>query len=116
MTDMQVVQDDGEVVRRVVSAQGDDGRVVHKRALTQRMDPVMERVEQMSSGVNTSRTWRYAGTIPLTMLLSWLEANHVRFDQWARNENGTKQRFLRWFINRDRRKLYVPGTAESLLK
>lgn len=116
MAELKITQDDGEVVRRIVSAQGDDGRIVHKRAMTQRMDPVMEHVGRMAEANKASRTWRYAGSIPITMLMSWLETNNVRYDQWARNENGEKQRFMRWFIDRDRSKLYVSGTAESLLK
>lgn len=76
---------------------------VHYRGLTHELGPVMERARFLSAKVNEApargnrNNWRYAGTVPISVITDWCWKNRIGFDQWARNEDGAKDKFLRWF-------------------
>jgi len=62
--------------------------------------------------------WRHIGSIPMTMLVDWLNKHGYKMDQWARNDggirgktypeskSGVKDKFLAHFLSRDYSKLH----------
>ena len=98
----------GDISRHFIS---EDGK--HYRRTRQNMDPVIKHVEMMREKVNEAprstnkREWRYAGSVPMSILLDWLTKNRYTFDQWARNEDKAKDKFLRYFRSREFAKLHT---------
>jgi len=87
----------------------EDGK--HYRGYRQDLDPVIKRVEEMRQGridskIKNPNEWRHIGSIPMTMLVDWLAKNRYTMDQWARNEDRAKDKFLRHFMSRDYSKLH----------
>lgn len=81
---------------------------VFYRKFTQDMDPVIDRVRHLAQKVNTApkagnqHDLHYVGSLPMTILIDWLNARGLRMDQWARDEGGIKQQFKDYvFKNRD---------------
>ncbi len=111
-----------DIVKSFASESG-----AHYRHYRQEMDPVIKHVEYLSQKVNEAPSrgntggWEYAGSIPFTILLDWLNEHGYRMDQWARNEGGNgkatvhnyktdpgvKSLFLRYFLSRDFAKLHT---------
>lgn len=96
----------------------------------QDFDPIIKRVEHLRHKVNEAPRsgnksgMYYRGSIPMSLLLDWLNSNGYRFDEWARNDggqNGTlddyrtdpgvKSKFLRYFYSREFAKLHTQHTT-----
>lgn len=111
----RLVSDDGSIAKHLLTVRDHTGRPTFMRAFTQRIDPVMEHAAQMKELVNEApkvgnrSNWHYRGSIPMSMLMSWLQANRYTFDQWARNDDNSKKKFLKWFMQRDFSKLHTSG-------
>ena len=87
----------------------EDGK--HYRGQRQDIAPIIDRVTDLRNGAITSKIknpneWRHVGSIPMTVLLDWLTKNRYTMDQWARNEDRSKDKFLRYFMSRDFSKLH----------
>lgn len=84
----------------------------HYRAWRQDMDPVMRYVEQRSalaresSPRKTKSGMSYVGSVPIAMIVDWCNKNNYTFDQWARNEDGAKDKWKKHFMSRDYSKLH----------
>ena len=87
----------------------EDGK--HYRGHRQDIQPIMDRVEELRKGAITSKVrnpneWRHVGSIPMTVLLDWLAKNRYSYDQWARNDDKARDKFLKYFMSRDFSKLH----------
>lgn len=97
MPKQRITKQLGEYCRSFAS---EDGK--HYRVETQNMDPVLKRVKYLGDKVNSAPKrnnkgqWSYAGSIPITVLTDWLRKNHYTWDQYARNEDGSKDKFKRF--------------------
>lgn len=78
----------------------EDGK--HYRVETQNMKPVLDHVKYLHDKVNSAPKrnnkgqWAYAGSIPTAVLTDWLRKNRYTMDQYARNEDGAKDKFKRY--------------------
>ena len=105
----------GEDLKKGVLSQRDSsGQLEHFRHLHQEMQPVIDHVRFNAQKVNEApragnkNEWAYIGSIPMTILLDWLEKENLRMDQFARNDDGCKDRFKQWFLtNRDLNKFHA---------
>ena len=104
---------------------------LHYRKETQNIDPVIQRVKDFSEQMthanreNNPNGREYLGSIPQTMLIDWLNSRNYTYDQFARNDGGTRcapgedskahamldggirSEFLRYFYSRDHSKLHT---------
>ena len=86
----------------------EDGR--HYRQDRQELKPVFDYVKQRHETINEQGDgrWRSVGTIPMTVLMEWLQENHYTIDQWARNEDNAKKKFIKHIRSREYHKLFAP--------
>ena len=95
MPQTKITKVQGEYARGVVS---EDGK--HFRHERQEMDPVLKHVRFLDEKVNdapksgNSNDMHYLGSIPLTILIDWENQQGITHDQWARDENGVKAKFI----------------------
>lgn len=87
----------------------EDGK--HYRSWRQDMDPVIKHVERNRAMSNASTTktrsgLKYAGSVPIAMIVDWCNRNGYTFDQWARNEDKAKDKWKKHFMSRDFSKLH----------
>lgn len=74
----------------------------HYRGYEQPVEPIKEHIKQLDDSVNSAPAsgnpngWRYAGSIPMVLLMDWLKVSGTPIDVWARNEGGAKDSFLAW--------------------
>jgi hypothetical protein len=115
-----VTQQSGDLTRYLIRYRDEQGRLAHGRGMVQRMDVVMDHVDALNKYVNSAPKhanrggWHYAGSIPVTILYKWLDDNHLTMGQFARNEDGCKDRFKKWFFSRDFAKLHTRHTSTKL--
>ena len=93
----------------------EDGR--HYRGMRQDIDPIVKHVKEQDEWINgaskgTNRNnWRYGGTIPMSILVDWLQKNGYRFDEFTRARRddiyGPKYKFLQYFKTREFAKLHT---------
>jgi len=109
----KLVSNHGDLTQSLVSQREGD-EMVHYRHIEQDMTPVIEHVRHISQKVNTApkagnkNDWRYIGAIPMSILMDWLQTNKVSIDQFARNDDGVKDRFKNWFLtSRDMTKFHA---------
>jgi len=85
----------GEYCRGFAS---EDGQ--HYRTERQDMKPVLDHVKFLDEKVNSApktgnrNDMRYVGSIPMLVLTDWLKNNGYTMDQWARDEDNCKQKFI----------------------
>jgi hypothetical protein len=101
----------GEVSKSFAS---EDGR--HYRHFRQDIDPIIERVQhnrdiaKNSTKFSNPNGWQHKGTVPMTVLLDWLQKHGYTFDEFARADRndvyGPKHKFLKYFTSRDFSKLH----------
>lgn len=82
------------------------------RGMSQDLSPVFQHVRQMDDKVNGApsagnKGWKYAGSVPMSVMVDWLGKNHYTFDQWARNEDGAKDKFKKYIRSREFHKLFA---------
>lgn len=79
----------------------EDGK--HYRGFYQRAEPLLAHAKRLNDTVNTAPAignpngWAYAGSVAITTVIDWCTRTGCTFDQWARNEGGIKDQFLRWY-------------------
>ena len=87
----------------------EDGK--HYRGESTDLDPVFRHVRYLDDKVNgapksgNKQGMEYIGSIPAPVLVDWLRKNNIRPDQFARNEDGAKAKFLAWFKQRENHRL-----------
>ena len=95
-------------MKRVLRRKGDttiyfgseDGK--HYRGHYQPHEPLKKHIERNHQIVNEAPAsgnrngWRYAGSVPMTVLWEWLQKTKTPMDVWARNEGGAKDKFIAW--------------------
>ena len=82
------------------------------RGMSQDLDPVFNHVRHMDAKVNGApqrgnKGWKYAGSIPVSVMVDWLRKNGYTMDQWARNEDGAKDKFKKFIRSREYHKLFA---------
>ncbi len=104
----------GDIRKGLLAQRNSSGELEHFRHLRQDMTPVMEHVQHTAQKVNEApksgnpNDWAYIGSIPMSILLDWLQENNVTIDAFARNDDGVKDRFKQWFLsNRDLNKFHA---------
>jgi hypothetical protein len=98
----------GDYSRGFVSEDGKNYRTEY-----QDLAPAMRRVVQIRHAQElvkkadnpTGRT--YIGSVPATLLMSWLHKNGHTLEQFARKEGTIRQDFMKFFLSRDFSKLHV---------
>ena len=94
----------------------EDGK--NYRVERQDIAPTLDHVKFLSEKVNTApksgnkNEWSYLGSIPKLVLSDWLKNNHYTWDQYARNEDFAKEKFLKW-VRREAPKLLAPKKKAS---
>jgi hypothetical protein len=96
----------------------------HYRREHQDIGPAIRRVEEIrdlhsfATKASNPGEWRHVGSVPITMILDWLNKNGFTYDQWARNDggirgkrypesrSGVRDKFLAYFLTRDFAKLH----------
>ena len=87
------------------SERNSSGQIEHFRHEAQELGPVMEHVKHTAQKVNTApkpgnkNGWHFIGSIPMVILLDWIKGNNITIDAFARNEDGCKDKFKKWFLN-----------------
>jgi hypothetical protein len=69
----------------------------------------VQKVRDMHSYATKSSNpneWRHVGSVPIAIIVDWNRRNGYTFSQWARNEDGAKDKFLKYFLSRDFSKLH----------
>ena len=103
--------------RRVTGQVGDvqkylaheDGKLY--RGMRQDMTEAIRRVRYLDDKVNGASSkdnragWKYAGSVPVVVLTDWLSKNGYTWPAFATNEDGCKDKFLRWFMSRENHRL-----------
>jgi hypothetical protein len=85
----------GEYRRGLVSEDG-----VNYRHEKQNMTPVLKHVEFLDQKVNSApkrgnrNNMHYVGSIPMVILTDWCRKEAIPMDQFARNNEGERARFL----------------------
>ena len=83
----------------------------HYRGHSQDMEQVFQHVRHKDDLVNSAPAagnrngWEYVGSIPFALLIDWLKENNLRMDQWARDEDNCKKRFMAHLQQRQYHKL-----------
>ena len=111
--------------------QSEDG--ANYRTETQELGPAIARARAIAHAQEHAGTGkydrRYIGSVPMTMIVDWLNKRGYTMDQWARNEGGSpcpvgsdpvehckrdggiKSQFLRYFLTREHSKLHTQHTT-----
>lgn len=103
MSEKTVYSRDG-LTKSVVTSRDVVGTPEHYRRLRQDIEPIIEHVRHTAQKVNSAPAsgnrngWQYLGSIPITMVIDWCQKNNVRFDEFARNENGAREKFKKAFL------------------
>ena len=78
----------------------------------QNIDPVIDHVKKVrdmhshATAASNPNEWRHVGSVPMSMIVDWVHKSPYTFAQWARNEDGAKDKFLKYFLSRDFSKLH----------
>lgn len=78
----------------------------------QDVEPVIKHVKKVrdmhsfATKSSNPNEWRHVGSVPIAIIIDWCRRNGYRFDQWARNEDGAKDKFLKYFMSREFSKLH----------
>jgi hypothetical protein len=93
----------------------EDGK--HYRGMRQDIDPIIQHVRDQNEWINGAakagnrNNWRYQGTIPMTVLVDWLQQHGYTIDEFARADRndvyGPKYKFLKYFKTREFSKLHT---------
>ena len=76
------------------------------------LDPHIKRVRYLrdiasyATRESNPNGWRHVGTVPIPIITDWCRANNYTFGQWARNEDKSKEKFMKYFLSRDFSKLH----------
>lgn len=87
----------------------EDGKMY--RGMAQDLSPIFKHVRQMDDAINGAskrdnpNQWRYAGSIPLSVLTDWLSKHNATWHQYATNEGGLKDKFKKHINSREFHKL-----------
>jgi hypothetical protein len=104
--------------RRFVKGAGDYLRTFssednkHYRVESQDFAPAIKHVEHIRAMHETStkasnpNEWRHVGSVPITLVVDWCNRNGYTFDQFARDEDNCKKKFLKYFQSREFSKLH----------
>jgi hypothetical protein len=127
----RLTRKDGDTARTFIVQDG-----VHVRRHHQELGPAMRRTkliqeaneEATRRGLNPSDR-QYIGSVPMTVIISWLQERGYTMHDWAVNaggtqcpigmdpvahahtDNGVKSQFLRYFLSRDWCKLHSQHTT-----
>jgi hypothetical protein len=106
----------------------EDGK--HYRGTHQNLDGAIQHVQRRreiagyATRSSNPNEWEHIGSVPMAVLVGWLDANNYKMDEWARNDGGTRcpagsdpvahatldggvrSQFLRYFLSRDFSKLH----------
>lgn len=118
----------GDYVRTVSIEDGNVFRSEHQElGPAMRRAQLLEQANRAEGGGLMGR--RYIGSVPQVVLTDWLKSKGYTFDQWARNEGGSRcprgmdpvahatldggvrSEFLRYFLSRDFSKLHTQHTT-----
>lgn len=122
MSDEKLTQAVGDYVR---SFKSEDG--VNYRRERQELGPAIDRSQLIRDGQKHFGTGkadrRYVGSIPMTILVDWLNQHGFTMNQFATNQGGdpyktnphfgggVKDQFLKYFLSRDFAKLHTQHTT-----
>lgn len=76
------------------------------------LNPHIKRVQYLrdvfgaATKASNPNGWEHVGRIPIPIVTDWCRSNGYSFDQWARNEDGAKDKFMRYFLSRNFSKLH----------
>ena len=96
------------MLKRLTKAIGEYTRTISRedgvtyRGEHQEMDPVVAHVKHLAEKVNDAgkpgnpNGWHYFGSIPVTILTDWCHMAHIGVDEYARNQFGEKQEFMKY--------------------
>ena len=78
----------------------------------QDIDPVIAHVRKVrdmhayATKQSNPNGWKHLGSVPISIIVDWCKLNNTTFSDWARNVDGAKDRFLKYFMSRDFSKLH----------
>ena len=83
----------------------EDGKVY--RGVRQFIEPVIEHVDRQNELVNSSSGgWRYAGSVPMVMIVEWLRNNGYTMEDFGKDEN-VKKKFLAYWQGNEFNKFHA---------
>ena len=83
----------------------------------QDIEPVIKHVKKIrdmhsfATKQSNPNEWKHVGSVPIAIIVDWCKRNGYNFSQWARNEDGAKDKFLKYFMTRDFSKLHNQHTT-----
>lgn len=83
----------------------------------QSADDLLKHVKYLNDKVNgaPARTninkWRYAGSIPTQLIVSWCSSNGYTFNDFACNTDNAKKKFMAWFTTEYPKLTAKPGAS-----
>ena len=109
MADKIVMQRTGDYSRALAFEGGNVYRHHH-----QDMAPMLEQIRELQTHQTketnpSERT--YIGSVPVVLLVDWLNKRGYTKDQYARNENGIATAFKKYFLSREFSKLHTQHTT-----
>ena len=107
MADRRYVKGAGDYLRTFSSEDG-----AHYRVESQDLTPAIRRVQEIrdlqatATRASNPNEWRHVGSVPITVVVDWCQRNGYTFDQFARDEDNAKKKFLAYFKTREFSKLH----------
>ena len=107
MADRRFVKGAGDYLRSFSTEGGANYRVE-----SQNLNGAIKHVEKIrhmhehATKASNPNEWRHLGSIPIVVITDWLTRNKYTFDQFARDEDNCKKKFLKYFMSRDFSKLH----------
>jgi hypothetical protein len=105
----------GDTAKSLVTVRDPGGKTsTFYKKWSQDMDDAIDRTRFLAQKVNSAPKsgnrieQRYRGSVPVAILHDWLQRNGYRPDQYARNEDNARDKFMAWFLtNRDMTKFHA---------
>jgi len=68
---------------------------------------MMRDIRDAATKASNPNGWELEARIPINIVTDWCTRNRYTFDQWARNEDRAKDKFLKYFKSREFAKLHL---------
>lgn len=78
----------------------------------QEIQPTIDHVKHLrdvfatATKASNPNGWKHVGSVPISIIVDWCNRNKYTFDQWARDEDNAKKKFMKYFMSREFSKLH----------